>query len=98
MIFTKDEAVRQIIESLKSISPVAGDVVITLDLNPLESLALDSGDGVEFALDIEDRLAIKIPMEVNPLVKDGAIPRARTVGEIADFLTELAAKHGETQK
>lgn len=91
MNLSQSDIFKHVAEVLGEMTEVKG-VEITIDLNPLESLALDSGNGIEFALEMEDRLAIVIPVEENPFVKGTTTPCARTVGEIAEFLFALSTK------
>lgn len=97
MKLAKKDVLEHVVEVLKEMSEV-DDIVIVPEINPIESLALDSGHGVPFALEIEDRLSIEIPQGVNPFVVDGPSPRVRTVGEIADFLVELSEKQEGNQQ
>ncbi|WP_291445516.1 hypothetical protein [Desulfovibrio sp.] len=94
---TKQKVLEEVTEVLKTMTEIEG-VTITLECNPIENLALDSGHGIPFALEIEDRLSIVIPPEINPFVNDTPIPCARTVGEIVDLLIALSAKQDEAQK
>lgn len=89
MKISKEEALKQVIEALDEISEIKG-IVITPEMNPIENLALDSGHGIPFACELEVRLSIEIPVGVNPFVEDIPVPRARTVGEIADLLVKLS--------
>ena len=73
MKLSKAEVAKHVIEVLREMSEVEG-AVITPEINPIESLALDSGNGIPFALEMEDRLGIAIPPEVNPFVKDSPTP------------------------
>jgi acyl carrier protein len=55
---------------------------------------LDSQHGIELACDLESRLGIVIPVKENPLVLDDdgeGKKRARTFGEVVDYLTALAS-------
>ena len=97
MKLTKEDVVRHVIEVLGEMSEVEG-AVITLEINPIESLALQSDHGVPFALEMEDRLAIEIPLDANPFIKDSPTKCARTVGEIADFLISLSSKQEGVSK
>ena len=94
MAISKDEAVKQIIEALEEMNEQK-DVTIDLNTNPIEALALDSGHGLPFACEMEVRLSIEIPDEVNPFVEDKPEPRARTVNEIADLLVTLSEERKE---
>lgn len=96
MNLSKSDMLRLVIDTLGKMSDVK-DIKITSEINPVESLALDSGNGIEFALEMEDKLSITIPVEDNPFVKNTPIPCARTVGEIADFLLKLSAKQEATK-
>ncbi|MES9995635.1 hypothetical protein [Desulfovibrio aminophilus] len=90
MPISREIALAQIIEALEEINEQA-DVTITANTNPIAELKLDSGHGLPFACELEVRLSIEIPVEVNPFVVDSPRPRARTVGEIADLLVEISA-------
>jgi len=94
MTISKEEALKQIIEALEEINENE-DVIIDLNTNPIETLELDSGHGIPFACEMETRLSIEIPDEVNPFVEDKPVPRARTVNEIADLLVALSENQEE---
>lgn len=64
------------------------------DDNVIRSCGLDSQHGIELACDLESRLGIQIPLKENPLVLDDdgeGRKRARTFGEVVDYLTALAS-------
>ncbi len=62
---------------------------ISLETNPIEALALDSGHGIPFAIEMETRLGIKIPDDINPFVEDKPTRKTRTVKEIVSVLMSL---------
>lgn len=62
--------------------------------NVIRCCGLDSQHGIELACDLESRLGIAIPLKENPLVLDNdgeGRKRARTFGEVVDYLTALAS-------
>lgn len=89
MKLSKEAVLKQVIEVLKDICE-SEEIVITPDINPVENLAIDSGHGIPFAFEMEDRLSIEIPEDLNPFYEDGPTPRTRTVGEIVDLLIEIS--------
>lgn len=96
MRFTKEKIFKEITAALEEISGKK-DVQIDNTSNPIEVLALDSGHGIPFACELEVRLSISIPEEMNPLVIDGPRQRARTVGEIVDLMISLCQEQKEGQ-
>jgi len=86
---TKEFVMAQVLEVLKEMSELE-EVLVTPEVNPIEAFALDSGHGIPFACEMEIRLGIEIPVEVNPFIKDGPSPKARTVFEIVTLLMSFA--------
>jgi len=84
-----------VMELLQEFAPDIPDLVITDDTDPISGLGLASADGIDFALDLEVRLGVKISPKVNPLVDD-VRHRARTVREIVEFIKTVMA--GERQE
>ena len=59
-------------------------------MDPIDNLGLDSHDGIMFALEVENRLNMKIPDSVNPFRKEGK--GNRCIGEIVVLIWDLIAK------
>lgn len=83
---TKEQIEKEIIESLKEfLVSVNKEVpVINKRVKPIGDLGLDSPDGIDWICDLEER-GIVVPVDVNPF-KDDKKNKARTVGEIIDYL------------
>ena len=86
----KDKMVRMVIEVILAVTE-SEPVELLATSNPIEELKIDSGHGIPFALEMEDRLRIEIPVEINPFVVDDPMRRARTIGEIADLFLTLSS-------
>lgn len=75
---TSDETVERIVRELLTRGGKPGPVS---DTTNLFAAGLNSQDGVEMACDLEARLDIKVPDDVNPLLHENA-QRMRTLGEL----------------
>jgi acyl carrier protein len=65
--------------------------IIDRELVVLEEWNLDSEHGVELACDLSTRLGIEIPADENPLIDEsGGKKRARTFGEVVDYIGTLS--------
>jgi len=83
---TIDEAVT---EALRT---VLGDAAVGLTptSSPIDTLGLESIDGIEFAVLLEDKLGWALPSNANPFVDDSK-KRSRSVAEIVTWVSSLAA-------
>jgi hypothetical protein len=54
------------------------------DMKPIPDLGMDSPDGIDWACELE-RLGIRIPPDINPLVVDDPKRRARTLREVLEI-------------
>ena len=81
-----------VIECLQSFVDSGEHENVTVDgaTNPIAGLGCVSEDGIDFAIDLSDRLGWRLPDEFNPFVNDAGT-RARTVAEIAEKIDEIAA-------
>lgn len=85
MPLTKNEIRTAVIEALHAVGEDAEWPEITAKTKPIGHLGLESIDGLDFCLELEDRLQCKIDQKLNPLVND-AQRRPRTVEEIVGWL------------
>ena len=98
MRFTRDQIHGLVIEYLlKCLGDKTPTVPIGNDTDPINELGLESIEGVHFACILSDKLSFKIPVKVNPLVNDKK-RRARTVGEVVEFLHKMILAHEEEKK
>ncbi len=83
---TIDEAVTDALRT------VLGDAAsnVTADSSPVDTFGLESIDGIEFAVLLEDKLGWSLPPDANPFVDDSK-RRARTVAEIVMWVGSIAA-------
>lgn len=79
---------REVIETISGLLEKLGSPTAVHTDDALEDLGLDSLAGVEFACQIEERIQISIPKDVNPFVNDRE-RRLRSVGEVIDVLRTL---------
>lgn len=61
---------------------------LTGEASPIETLGLESVDGIEFAVLLEDRLACSLPENANPFVDDER-GGARTISGIVAWIAAL---------
>lgn len=74
-----------VVDALRAVRGEDPEPPIQDDARPIGDLGLASADGVDFTLELEDRLGCKIDDRVNPLVNDDR-QRARTVKEIVEWI------------
>lgn len=89
------EVMHHLIETIRQVMPDGIDAEITNQTCPIADLGLESMDGVECACILSDKLGFKLPMRMNPIVKDGRVRRPMRIGEIADALCELVNSREE---
>jgi len=94
MNLSRNEVKRIVLDCLLEIIGDKGPEKIDEQTDPILNLGLDSADGILYALELENRLNIEIPCDLNPLVDDKK-HRSRRMGEIVDLLTNLIAKKQE---
>lgn len=94
MNVSRDEVKKIVLDCLLEIAggKVAGEIDEQTD--PFLIMGLDSADGILCALELEERLKVEIPCDLNPLVDDSK-HRPRRIGEIVDLLYNLIAKKRE---
>ena len=80
-----DSTVEQIVTELLSRS---GHRHSVSDGDSLKAAGLTSEDGVELACDLEARLGVHVPKEVNPLLHASG-NRVRTLGELKGWVQQL---------
>jgi acyl carrier protein len=74
-----------VIDALHAVRAEGPGILIGDDARPIGDLGLASADGIDFTLELEDRLKCRIDDRVNPLVSDDG-HRARTVKEIIEWI------------
>lgn len=86
---TKEQIEKKVIDSLKEFLVSANKEVPVINkrAKPIGDLGLDSPDGIDWVCDLEER-GIVVPVDVNPF-RDDKKHKARTVGEIIDFLYSI---------
>ncbi|MGH9888464.1 MAG: acyl carrier protein [bacterium] len=85
---TGDDIRRHVVEAISDLLVQMGSAPTVPEDSPIEALGLDSLAGVQFVCDIEDRLDIKIPTDINPFVDDSK-KRLRRVSEVIAFVEQL---------
>ena len=83
---TRDEIRGRVAESLREFLVSLGqdDVEVQDRARPIGDLGLDSADGIDWVLDLEE-IGFNIPTDFNPFVDDRR-KRARRFGEIVESL------------
>ena len=92
----RDEVMQHLVETIREIMPKGTDAQITEQTCPIADLGLESLDGVECACILGDKLGFKLPMNMNPIIKEGPIRRPMRIGEIADALCALVNRREES--
>lgn len=86
---TKKQIEKKVMDSFKEFLVSANKEVPAINkrTKPIGDLGLDSPDGIDWVCDLEEK-GIVVPVDVNPF-RDDKKHKARTVGEIIDFLYSI---------